>query len=192
MANPQVAIGGATAPLPLSRLLIVLTKVHFQGDESLSDRIDRLTDVLYRWIWMGSQIKALQAIYHKPKKTKMGGGFLQTKRRSFWKQSSEGWSRSKGRFRVEEVDSPEEEGSREESLTKALPPKDPEYLARLKIKTKIDAIIVISEDTLWQSAQRKQGSNLNISEGKILKIILMLIVVWRTSVDHGHRHTPSL
>ena len=55
-------------------------------------------------------------------------------------------------LKVEEVDSPVEEGSREESLTKALPPKDPEYLARLKIRTKIETIIAISEDISQQSA----------------------------------------
>ena len=38
---------------------------------------------------------------------------------------------------VEEVDSPTGEDSREESLTKVLPPRDPEYLVKLKIKTKI-------------------------------------------------------
>ena len=56
---------------------------------------------------------------------------------------------------VEEVDSPTGEDSREESLTKVLPPRDPKYLVKLKIKTKIDAIIVISEVTLQRSAQRK-------------------------------------
>ena len=56
---------------------------------------------------------------------------------------------------VEEVDSPAEEDCREESLTKVLPPRDPEYLVKLKIKTKIDAIIVISKVTLQWSAQRK-------------------------------------
>ena len=53
---------------------------------------------------------------------------------------------------VGEVDSPTEEDSREESLTEVLPPKDPEYLAKLRIKTRIDAIIAISEDTSQQSA----------------------------------------
>ena len=56
---------------------------------------------------------------------------------------------------VEEVDSPTGEDSREESLTKVLPPRDPEYLVKLKTKTKIDAIIVISKVTLQWSAQRK-------------------------------------
>ena len=79
---------------------------------------------------------------------------------------------------VEEVDSPIEEDFREESLTKALPPKDPEYLARLKIKTKTDAIIAISEDTSWWSAQRKaRVKPQNPLRERNLKIILMLIVV---------------
>ena len=56
---------------------------------------------------------------------------------------------------VEEVDSPIEEDFREESLTKALPPKDPECLAKQKIKIRIDAIIVIREDTSQWSALRK-------------------------------------
>ena len=56
---------------------------------------------------------------------------------------------------VEEVDSPTGEDSREESLTKVPPPRDPEYLVKLKKKTKIDAIIVISKVTLQWNAQRK-------------------------------------
>ena len=56
---------------------------------------------------------------------------------------------------VGEVDSPTEEDSREESLTRVLPPKDPEYLAKLKIKTRIDAIIAINKDTSQWSAPRK-------------------------------------
>ena len=48
-ANPPVATGGATAPFTLIRAPNGTNKrVHFQGDESMSDRIDRLTDVLYR------------------------------------------------------------------------------------------------------------------------------------------------
>ena len=81
---------------------------------------------------------------------------------------------------VGEVDSPAEEDSREESLTKVLPAKDPEYLAKLRIKTRIDAIIAISEDTLQRSAQRKtRVKPQNPLRERNLKIILMLIVVQR-------------
>ena len=81
---------------------------------------------------------------------------------------------------VKEVDSPTEEDSREESLTKVLPPKDPEYLAKLRIKTKIDAIIAISEDTSQRSAQRKtRVKPQNPLRERNLKIIFMLMVVQR-------------
>ena len=84
----------------------------------------------------------------------------------------------KADLEVGEVDSPTEEDSREESLTKALPQKDPEYLAKPKIKTKIDAIIVISKVTLQWSAQRKtRVKPQNPLRERNLKIILMLIVV---------------
>ena len=55
---------------------------------------------------------------------------------------------------VEEVNSPVEEDSREESLTRVPPLRDPEYLAKLKTKIKTDVIIVIKEVTLQQSVQR--------------------------------------
>ena len=78
---------------------------------------------------------------------------------------------------AEEMDSPIEEDFREESLTKALPPKDPEYLAKLRIKTKIDAIIAISENTSQWSGQRKtRVKPQNPLRERNLKIILMLIV----------------
>ena len=56
---------------------------------------------------------------------------------------------------VEGVDSLVEEDSREESLTRVLPLRDPEYLVKPKIKIRTDAIIVIREVTLQQSVQIK-------------------------------------
>ena len=77
---------------------------------------------------------------------------------------------------VEEVDSPIGEDSREESLTKVLPPRDPKYLVKLKIKTKID----ISKVTSQRSAQRKtRVKPQNPLRERHLKIILTLIMVQR-------------
>ena len=56
---------------------------------------------------------------------------------------------------AEEVDSPIEEDFWEENLTKALPPKGPECLAKQKIKIRIDVIIAIREDTSQRSAPIK-------------------------------------
>ena len=55
---------------------------------------------------------------------------------------------------VEEVDFPIEEDSREESLTRVPPLRGLEYLAKLEIKIKTDAITVIKEATLQRSVQR--------------------------------------
>ena len=66
----------------------------------------------------------------------------------------------------EEEDSPVEEDSREENLTKAPPPRGPEYLVNLKTKTKIDAIIAISEDTAAECPEKNKGQSQKSSEGK--------------------------
>ena len=47
-ANPPQASGGATAPFTLIKAPNGANKrIHFQGDEPLSDRIDKLTEVLF-------------------------------------------------------------------------------------------------------------------------------------------------
>ena len=56
---------------------------------------------------------------------------------------------------AEEEDSPTEEDSREGSLTKAPLQRGPMYLARPRIKTKIDVIIAIKGDTLQLIVLRK-------------------------------------
>ena len=49
MANPPQASGGATTPFTLIKAPNGANKrIHFQGDEPLSDRIDKLTEVLFR------------------------------------------------------------------------------------------------------------------------------------------------
>ena len=143
VANPPVATGGATAPFTLIKAPNGTNKrVHFQGDESLSDRIDRLTNMLYRMDMDGKPNK-------KP--------YITNPRRQGKAVSSD-----KEEVDPEAVEDPEVEDSREESLTKVLPLKDPEYLAKLRIKTKIDAIIAISEELRSRVPRETQGSNLKI------------------------------
>ena len=80
-----------------------------------------------------------------------------------------------------EVDSLIEEDSREESLTRVLPLRDPEYLVKLKIKIKTDAIIVIREVTLQRSAQRKARARpQNPLRERNSRTIHTLIVVQRS------------
>ena len=127
------------------------------------------------WIWMGSQIKSPTS--HISQTQEDEDGAVSSDKEEVILEAIE--VRDGPDLKVDsEVDSPVEEDSREESLTKALPPKDPEYLARLKIKTRIDAIIAISEHTSQWSAQRKtRVKPQNPLKERNLKIILMLIVV---------------
>ena len=78
----------------------------------------------------------------------------------------------------EEEDSPIGEDSREGNLTKAPLLRDPMYLAKLRTKTKTDAIIAISEDILWQNALREIRINLrSLQRGRSLKTILNLSLI---------------
>ena len=86
----------------------------------------------------------------------------------------------KADLEVEGVGSPIEEDSREESLTRVLPLRDPEYLVKLEIKIKTDAIIVIREVTLQRSVQRKtRAKSRNPPRKRNSRTIHMLIVVQR-------------
>ena len=74
---------------------------------------------------------------------------------------------------AEEEDSPVEEDSREGSLIKAPLQRDPVYPVRLKIKTKIDAIIAIKGDTLRPIALKEIRLGLqSLPKGRSLRIIL--------------------
>ena len=76
-ANPPVATGGETAPFTLIKAPNGTNKrVHFQGDESLSDRIDRLTDVLYRMDIDGKPNKKPYKPYITNPRRRARGGFF--------------------------------------------------------------------------------------------------------------------
>ena len=78
-ANPPAATGGATAPFTLIKAPNGTNKkVHFQGDESLSNRIDRLTDVLYRMDMDGKPNKKPYKLYiTNPRRRGRGSSFRQ-------------------------------------------------------------------------------------------------------------------
>ena len=74
----------------------------------------------------------------------------------------------------EKEDSPAKEHSKEGSLTKFPPQKDPKYLAKLKTKTKTAVTIATSEGTLQLNALRKIRASLrNLLRERSSKIILM-------------------
>ena len=80
--NPPAATGGAAAPFTLIKAPNGSSKrVHFQDGESLSDRIDKLTETLYRMDMEGKPPKkAVQTIHHQPQ-TQRRKKQIQAKRR---------------------------------------------------------------------------------------------------------------
>ena len=100
VANPPAATGGATAPFTLIKAPNGTNKrVHFQGDESLSDRIDRLTDILYRMDMDGKPNKKPYKPYITNPRRRGWGGFFRQRGGHSGSDRGEEWPRFKGRFR---------------------------------------------------------------------------------------------
>ena len=100
MANPSQASGGATAPFTLIKAPNGANKrIHFQGDEPLSDRIDKLTEVLFRMDMDGKPNKKPYKPYiTSPRRRGRGRPFRPRGGRS-GSDRGEGWPRFKGKFR---------------------------------------------------------------------------------------------
>ena len=151
-ANPPTVTGGATAPFTLIKAPNGNSKkIHFQEGESLSDRIDKLTETLYR---MDMEGKPTRKPYN-PISLVLGveveevdldpGEIVQ-----IGIEEKDGLGQ-KANFEEEE-DSPIGEDFREESLTRAPLLEDPVYQANPKTRIRTDVTIVINEATLRLSA----------------------------------------
>ena len=99
-ANPPTVTGGAVAPFTLIKAPNGSSKrIHFQAGETLSDRIDKLTETLYRMDMGGKPAKRPYKPYITSPRCRGGrGGFRPRGGRSSGERG-EGWPRSKGRFR---------------------------------------------------------------------------------------------
>ena len=98
--NPPGATGGPSAPFTLIKAPNGGSKrVHFQADESLSDRIDRLTDTLYRMDMDGKSVRKPYKPYITSPRRRGCGGFSRPKGGHSSGDRSDGWPRNKGRFR---------------------------------------------------------------------------------------------
>ena len=122
-------------------------QTHFHNGESLSERIDRLTKTLY---WMDMERKHTKKPYKSCITRCRGGrnGFRSTGCHS-GSNCREGWPRSKKRrFKGGRGGFSHRGRSQGRKLDKGPTTRRPEYLAKLKTKTKTDVTIAISEDTL--------------------------------------------
>ena len=98
-ANPPTTTGGAVAPFTLIKAPYSSSKkVHFQEGETLFDRIDKLTETLYRMDMEGKPTKRPYKPYITSPRHRGGrGGFRPRGGRSSGDRG-EGWPRPKGRF----------------------------------------------------------------------------------------------
>ena len=99
-AYPPTTTGGAAAPFTVIKAPNGNSKrVHFQDGESLSDRIDKLTEILYQMDMEGKPTKRPYESYITS--PRCGGGRSGFRPRGGPSSSDrgKGWPRSRGRFR---------------------------------------------------------------------------------------------
>ena len=98
-ANPPATTGGVAAPFTLIKAPNGSSKrVHFQEGESLSERIDKLTETLYRMDMEGKPTKKpYKPCTTSPRRRGGRGGFRPRGGHSS-SDRGKGWLRSKGRF----------------------------------------------------------------------------------------------
>ena len=99
-ANPPAITGGAAASFTLIKVPNGSSKrVHFQDGESLSDRIDKLTETLYQMDMEGKPTKRPYKPYITSPRCRGGRSGFRPRGGHSSSDRSEGWPRSRGRFR---------------------------------------------------------------------------------------------
>ena len=99
-ANPPAATGGAAATFTLIKAPNGSSKtVHFQDGESLSDRIDKLTETLYRMDIEGKPTKRPYKPYITSPRCRGGRNGFRLRGGRSSSDHGKGWLRSRGRFR---------------------------------------------------------------------------------------------
>ena len=98
--NHSGATGGSSAPFTLMKAPNGTSKrVHFQADESLSDRIDRLTDTLYRMDMDGKSVRKPYKPYITSPRRRGRGGFSRSQGGRSGGDRGDGWPKGKNKFR---------------------------------------------------------------------------------------------
>ena len=99
-ANPPTTTRGVAAPFTLIKAPNGSSKrVHFQGGESLSDRIDKLTETLYQMDMEGKPTKKPYKPYITSHRCRGGRSGFRPRGGHSSGDHGEGWPRSKDRFR---------------------------------------------------------------------------------------------
>ena len=97
--NPPAVTRSSAAPFTLIKAPNgSYKKIHSHGDESLSERIDQLTETLYQMDMDGKPVRKPYKPYITNPRRRGRGGFSRS-RGGHVGNSGEGWLRSKGRFK---------------------------------------------------------------------------------------------
>ena len=136
-ANPPTITGGAAAPFTLIKAPNGSSKrIHFQEGETLSARIDKLTETLYRMDMGGKPTKKPYKPYSTSPRRRGGrGGFRPRGGRSS-SERGEGWPRSKGRFQGRRGGSSHQGRSQGRKFDKSPTTKRPRVSSKPKDKDK--------------------------------------------------------
>ena len=99
-ANPPTTTGGAAAPFTLIKAPNGSSKrVHFQDGESLSDRIDKLTETLYQMDMEGKPMKRPYKPYITSPRCRGERSRFSSRGGHSSSDCGKGWPRSRGRLR---------------------------------------------------------------------------------------------
>ena len=174
-ANPPATTGRVVAPFTLIKAPNGSSKrVHFQEGETLSDRIDKLTETLYRMDMEGKPTKKPYKPYITSPRHRGGRVDLDPGGVVLAVSEARDGPDQKVDSKAEKEDSPAEEDSREGSLTRAPLQRGCMYLASPKIKIKTNVIIAIKGDTSQPIALREIRPSLqSLLKEKGLRIIRM-------------------
>ena len=181
-ANPPATTGGVVAPFTLIKAPNGSSKrVHFQECETLSDRIDKLTETLYRMDMEGKPTKKPYKPYITSPRHRGGRGDLDPGEVVPAVSEAKDGPDQKVDSKAEEEDFPTEEDSREGSLTRAPLQRGHMYPASPKIKIKTNVIIAIKGDTSQPIALREIRPSLqSLPKEKGLRIIRTPMGVQKT------------
>ena len=174
-ANPPPTAGGAAALFTLIKAPNGSSKrVHFQDDESLSNRVDKLSEALYRMDMEGKPTKRPYKPYITSPRCRGGRSRFRPRGDHSSSDRGEGWPRLRGRFRGGRGGFSHKGRYHGRKFDKSPTTKNPDYPAKLKTKTKTDATIAISEDILQLNTLRRIRVSLrNLLRERSSKIIPM-------------------
>ena len=172
-ANPPTTTGGTAAPFTLIKAPNGNSKgVHFQDGESLSDRIDKLTETLYRMDKEGKPTKKPYKPYITSPRCRGGrSGFRPRGRPS--SDRGEDWPRSKGRLRGGRGGYSRRGRSQGRKFDKSPTTKRPHVSSKAEDKDQCYQVAIRGDTSQPTALRETRLSPRSLLRGRSLKIIPM-------------------